>query len=360
MSISSEITRISGNVSDALTAISNKGVTVPSGSNSDDLADLIGQISGGGGTTWETKFNGTIAVTNSKSNYYYGTSNPWNVDILQNSVWRVTWNNVEYQCVATYQDSDLLNYAIGNPAIVGGASSGNNEPFLLGRGWNNSTNTWDYSSANTGYLVANGTAYTGGVYDSFVYGDIGSVNQGDVLNFYFLYNDEWVAPLTVQYVVCYDSNGNAVEASGAANVYTFTVPSGISRVSITMQSAQNQTAMALTNNSGDPESYIPYLGGTDYLIVKASTSQTVSLKIEQQVGGGGSTLITKTITANGTYDAEDDDADGYSQVTVSLPTGTAGTPTATKGSVSNHSISVTPSAGIQSSSHGLIGLGVPR
>lgn len=48
MSISSEITRLSGNVSDALTAISNKGVTVPSGSNSDDLATLIGQISGGG------------------------------------------------------------------------------------------------------------------------------------------------------------------------------------------------------------------------------------------------------------------------------------------------------------------------
>lgn len=47
MSISSEITRISGNVSDALTAIANKGVTVPSGSNSDDLADLIGQISTG-------------------------------------------------------------------------------------------------------------------------------------------------------------------------------------------------------------------------------------------------------------------------------------------------------------------------
>lgn len=49
MSIQSEITRISGNVSDALDAIANKGVTVPSGSNSDDLATLIGQIQQGGG-----------------------------------------------------------------------------------------------------------------------------------------------------------------------------------------------------------------------------------------------------------------------------------------------------------------------
>lgn len=49
MSIQSEITRISGNVSDALDAITAKGVTVPAGSTSDDLADLISQISGGGG-----------------------------------------------------------------------------------------------------------------------------------------------------------------------------------------------------------------------------------------------------------------------------------------------------------------------
>ncbi len=37
------------------------------------------------------------------------------------------------------------------------------------------------------------------------------------------------------------------------------------------------------------------------------------------------TLTTKTITSNGTYDAEDDNADGYSSVTVNVPTG-GGTP----------------------------------
>lgn len=50
MSIQSEINRISGNVANALTAIANKGVTVPQGANSDDLATLIGQIQTGGGT----------------------------------------------------------------------------------------------------------------------------------------------------------------------------------------------------------------------------------------------------------------------------------------------------------------------
>ena len=48
MSISSEISRISGNISDSLSAVATKGVTVPSGSNSDDLAGLIAQIPGGG------------------------------------------------------------------------------------------------------------------------------------------------------------------------------------------------------------------------------------------------------------------------------------------------------------------------
>lgn len=40
-------------------------------------------------------------------------------------------------------------------------------------------------------------------------------------------------------------------------------------------------------------------------------------------GGGSATLITKSITDNGTYYAEDDDADGYSSVTVSVSGGSS-------------------------------------
>ena len=36
-------------------------------------------------------------------------------------------------------------------------------------------------------------------------------------------------------------------------------------------------------------------------------------------GGGAPTLITKTITINNTYNAADDNADGYSSVTVNVP-----------------------------------------
>lgn len=38
-------------------------------------------------------------------------------------------------------------------------------------------------------------------------------------------------------------------------------------------------------------------------------------------GGGGAILTTKTITDNGVYNAIDDNADGYSRVTVTVPKG---------------------------------------
>lgn len=40
-------------------------------------------------------------------------------------------------------------------------------------------------------------------------------------------------------------------------------------------------------------------------------------------GGGSATLITKSITENGTYSASDDSADGYSEVTVNVPSSAA-------------------------------------
>lgn len=69
-----QIIRIRENVSAALTAIGNKGVTVPSGSNSDDLADLIGSIQTGGGTPSATShtilFDFTDETTQSITGYW--------------------------------------------------------------------------------------------------------------------------------------------------------------------------------------------------------------------------------------------------------------------------------------------------
>jgi hypothetical protein len=48
------------------------------------------------------------------------------------------------------------------------------------------------------------------------------------------------------------------------------------------------------------------------------------VKTEGTASGGSATLITKNITANGTYNASSDNADGYSSVTVSVSGGGGG------------------------------------
>ena len=63
MSVQTQIDRIAGNVSAALAAIANKGVTVPDGSTSDALAELIASIeAGGGGDSVSDDGNGNITI----------------------------------------------------------------------------------------------------------------------------------------------------------------------------------------------------------------------------------------------------------------------------------------------------------
>ncbi len=55
-------------------------------------------------------------------------------------------------------------------------------------------------------------------------------------------------------------------------------------------------------------------------VILNGNSKKIMLNGVQYLGGGGSTptLITKAITENGTYSAEDDSADGYSEVEVDV------------------------------------------
>ena len=127
---------------------------------------------------------------------------------------------------------------------------------------------------------------------------------------------------------------------------------------------------------------IIWVNGTNATLATYNTNQH-TVKIEKLTFDDDPTLLSqKIISSNGTYNASSDNADGYSSVTVNvsssspnlqartniapttssqtitadsgydglssvqinaMPSGTAGTPTATKGTVSNHSISVTPS-----------------
>ena len=62
-------------------------------------------------------------------------------------------------------------------------------------------------------------------------------------------------------------------------------------------------------------------------------------------GGGSATLGTKTITSNATYNASSDNLDGYSSVTVNVPTGTA----KSSSDLTANNLTVTAPAGLYSS-----------
>lgn len=202
MSISSEISRISGNVSDALTAIAAKGVTVPQGSNSDDLATLIGSIQTGGGTpsatahtiefelsdntdatitaywddsafsdtlrttkpttyngktidsasldgtewynrfSYTTVYEGTPAFYTDGTPYYLWIAELASVQIPTGSVWRVTINGTEYICTAQNSSAGVI---IGNPKHIGGTDDGTDMPCAFynynSQGWSGDTIT---------------------------------------------------------------------------------------------------------------------------------------------------------------------------------------------------------------------------
>lgn len=73
-------------------------------------------------------------------------------------------------------------------------------------------------------------------------------------------------------------------------------------------------------DTGEP--FLIYRNSATRLVGATNQSAgTIHLLIEKQVSSGSSTLVAKTITANGTYDPEDDNADGYSEVTVNVPSG---------------------------------------
>lgn len=112
MSIQSEITRISSNVDAALAAISDKGVDVPDGSNSDSLSSLIGNISTGVELNFEV-VGGTVRPANPKENtiwintdakiegWSFGVTSPKNP--VEGMVWITTnaSSEVEFNALKT-------------------------------------------------------------------------------------------------------------------------------------------------------------------------------------------------------------------------------------------------------------------
>lgn len=96
MSIQSEITRISGNITDSLAAVEDMGGTVPSGATSNNLAAAIRTIAGSGGEAFAvisvTYPEGSVCTCSSgtKTLKAKGTSGTWLFLLPFSGTWTLT------------------------------------------------------------------------------------------------------------------------------------------------------------------------------------------------------------------------------------------------------------------------------
>ena len=110
--------------------------------------------------------------------------------------------------------------------------------------------------------------------------------------------------------------------------YYLVTVNGTERVQTAVRNNHVLYLADITDAWWDGNRMVIMASGDIYFCPWAAGTYTVKvehLELDGSGGGGGSsaTLITKTITANGTYSAEDDDADGYASVTVNVPSSAA-------------------------------------
>ena len=105
------------------------------------------------------------------------------------------------------------------------------------------------------------------------------------------------------------------------------------------------TGVKATDSNNQTKTYVRPQGTKSISANGTGIDVAEYASVDVNVSGSSPTIQSLTVTpstSQQTFNASG--VDGYKPVTVNaMPSGTAGTPTATKGTVSNHSISVTPS-----------------
>ena len=275
MSIASEITRLSKNIADSLDAVADKGVTVPSGSTSDDLPDLIAAIQQGGGSA--------VVVTEEPDSAGGVIKNITAVDISSDTVDAA-------HLLSGYTAHDRLGQAV----------SGSYTPPVT-------------SPAVFRNLQIPSSDFT--------------PSQQDPLGFDVVVGSDGL--ISVDYLGAgtgaFITTGGTVTTSDEVNVII---------MDSTTEQLDTQSGTTITPTESQQVAVAAGKYTTGAVNVGAISSSYVGSGITRRSGTDLSASGDTVTVPAGYY---------VSQATKAVSAGTAGTPTATKGTVSNHSVSITPS-----------------
>ena len=154
MSIATDVARIKGNITAALAAIADKGVTVPDGSTSDALAGLIASIEAGGGggmVKWDGKpyVSFTFTLSEDKSSVF-------NVKVPDGCKLKYNWTESNYEnqyspTIIIYAEEGIDTYTNGQVRLACTiATAGAIQTFIKAVASSVSSSTYKYVyTANT-------------------------------------------------------------------------------------------------------------------------------------------------------------------------------------------------------------------
>lgn len=155
MSIQSEIARIQANLSDAFAALTEKGVEVPDGSNSNALAGLIAAIESGGNSEFAASGEFVPAEDHDKKEYTIDTGiivkNPKSTYVKDNTIAFLLKNEI-----GQINGSYIFAYNGGNGTQAYGYRPNGSSYNTDGSSSMSVVINWDWNGTNKISLTING------------------------------------------------------------------------------------------------------------------------------------------------------------------------------------------------------------
>ena len=101
-----------------------------------------------------------------------------------------------------------------------------------------------------------------GINSSYCYTDYIPVSEGDIITSWKWSGTRWVDTIqTIRYITAYDNNRNVIPSSGVETQLSYTIPSGVSYIVISVPESNltNKMHMILKNYTSTPTEYIEYV-----------------------------------------------------------------------------------------------------